>query len=665
MLDPRQSTGQTPHRLTLKPTGAADSKAAEQVLFNLASLNPARQAHFGTARMIRIYRQEGATVAHKERIDWEIERPVRESSDGGAQAGEAEIGRDDEGLWMPAGGALEDSKLHGFIHRQGAVAAVIIKDLRKGVISKPLIRYLAEQFPGADWFVSSKAWLPSWFEALPTDQVRLLLVPQIAAQDAVRRDTLSRWLTRPHGPSPGEASRGGLEELDKLGRRFPGAIIVALPEGLSLLARETGKGEAKRKGLLQTEEGPTDLVATMPMASVFLPAMVARQLQSPKLELELLLKASLEFTHRWMADEFERVKQPEAWKPTKERALNLSAAPPTDSAAGDRKVFDGSWRPFEWTCALDDWIAAFKNCGVIDSERKSKDGSASAGTLQKRLELWRAMTEVDGYVCCSTNKRQVVRNLLQELKAFDTRGRNDHISCMLIAQPGSGKTHLVRRMAEAVGLRFLGFNITQMIPKTDLLDCFDTIVTNQAQSREKPLLVFVDEINALLGGQHVYDTFLAPLEEHVYVRAGKTFHIDPCVWVFAGTERPSSTGRKGRDRSEKAADFENRLTLEPQDLKAGDPGEEQVEHVYLGAALLRNAFPDVRQVSEKVLKVFFELKPELVARDIRHFVDSGFTGIQYGKVTSHNIVHERLKNVSFSITKWMGYSEGEMVEIVG
>src|SRR5687768_3273937 len=83
--------------------------------------------------------------------------------------------------------------------------------------------------------------------------------------------------------------------------------------------------------------------------------------------------------------------------------------------------------------------------------------------------------------------------------------------CMFIASPGSGKTYLVRCLAKTLKLRYLGFNITQMISKADLLDCFDTIVTNQAQNREVPLLVFIDEINAKLDNQHVYDTFLAPL----------------------------------------------------------------------------------------------------------------------------------------------------------
>ena len=61
--------------------------------------------------------------------------------------------------------------------------------------------------------------------------------------------------------------------------------------------------------------------------------------------------------------------------------------------------------------------------------------------------------------------------------------------------------------------RLLSFNITQLLDREDLLHCFDTIVTTQAQDPEALWLVFFDEINAYLEGQHVYDFFLAPLED--------------------------------------------------------------------------------------------------------------------------------------------------------
>jgi hypothetical protein len=209
-----------------------------------------------------------------------------------------------------------------------------------------------------------------------------------------------------------------------------------------------------------------------------------------------------------------------------------------------------------------------------------------------------------------------------------------------------------------------------MLSKTDLFDCFDTVVTSQAQNKEEPLLVFIDEINAKLDGQHVYDAFLAPLEEGVYVRAGKTFHIDPCVWVFAGTERPSPISELHGDKSDKASDFESRLTLGPLDLRIKDPSKEEaearIEKVYLGVSLLRSAFPDVRKVSKKVLQAFHTLPPNLEARELQHFVKA-FFDIQYGTVKAKNIPKERFKQLCGNTKNWSDQPEEEtdMIEIRG
>src|SRR5712692_1388125 len=209
------------------------------------------------------------------------------------------------------------------------------------------------------------------------------------------------------------------------------------------------------------------------------------------------------------------------------------------------------------------------------------------------------MAEVDDYVCLVESKRAALREIVRELQMFRDGRPRRHRSCLLIAPPGSGKTYLVSRLARSLHLRFLHFNITQMLSKHDILDCFDTIITTQFQSRAEGLLVFVDEVNAPLAGQEVYDAFLAPLESGVYVRAGKTFPIAPCAWVFAATKPPKA------GTSSKVSDFVSRLTLEPVTLEVtGKEDDARLEKVYLGVALLRSEFPDVRRITEKVLYAF-------------------------------------------------------------
>ncbi len=97
--------------------------------------------------------------------------------------------------------------------------------------------------------------------------------------------------------------------------------------------------------------------------------------------------------------------------------------------------------------------------------------------------------------------------------------------------------------------------------------------------------------------------------------------------------------------------------------KEKDVHRRKVEHVYIGASLILNEFPDVRTISEKVLKVFREFPPNLSVRFIRHFVKS-FRDIQYGKVRSNNIPNELLKKVAnFDYNKWQERSDFNEVEI--
>jgi hypothetical protein len=657
MLSPTWNCGQTPHQVS----GPTTRRKAEDTLFNLSGILKGEglpegmdSVTCGTTRMIRIYQQTGAKFSLLQRIDWETQLPDLFRNSKG------------ESVWIGNTSHLDGSDLDAFIDRHREIlAGVVIKDLNKGVISETLIQWLVARLPHLPWFVSTKAWWPKWFDDLKKADVRLLMIPQVAAHIAVRSGDLNCWITR-----SGNASEGALYRMDQLAtRKFSDkTIIVALPDGLSILARDRSRQDEIRHGLLQTEVGPEDLVAGMPMASVLFPALVSHLLRDRRAPLEALLRRSLRFTHKWMAIEVKRVEDPEEWEPSSEQILNL------DDDYDSGKLFEGNWTKFDWTDAREEWEEAASEFGILKAKEPNGRG-LTAGTApfsglrapserRRRLELWRAMLEVDGYICCAENKRRTLQNIVNEIGSFEVHGKKDHRSYMLIASPGSGKTYLVRCIAKSLNLSFLGFNITQMISKSDLLDCFDTIVTYQAQNRDRSLLVFVDEINAKLDGQRVYDTFLAPLEEHVYIRAGKTFHIDPCVWVFAGTEHPVAQDEPNRDKSDKASDFESRLTAEPFDLTRADSRDEEcrLEKVYLGVSLLRSIFPDVRKISEKVLRAFHSLPPTLEAREVKHFVES-FIDIQYGEVKAKNVDNERLKRHLPDIENWKSLDEGALVEI--
>ena len=138
-----------------------------------------------------------------------------------------------------------------------------------------------------------------------------------------------------------------------------------------------------------------------------------------------------------------------------------------------------------------------------------------------------------------------------------------------------------------------------MIQVDDLLYSFDQIASAQIGNRKETLLVFVDEINAKIGGQSVYETFLTPLEDGYYVRGGAKRFIHPCIWLFVGT---ASADEIRRDT--KGSDFTSRLSLEPvsiNDVPEGELNYLYVENMYVGLSIARKLYPRLKKVHRNVV----------------------------------------------------------------
>lgn len=615
MLNPKNNVKKLPYQLSQSNSDSKKESVITNQLFSLVT----HDADFpvSTTHIIRVYSPASGRIELIHRIDWEIPVP--------------------DNFWDLVKGDKNDTLKE--VKAVQGIKHIVIKDIRKGAISNKLVDWLSNAFPDAYWYVSSKEWWPEWIENLPTDKVRLFLVPQLAAQLAVKEDDFSSyyWIT-PHG----RATNDALKRVVLLARKFPKALIAILPDGMSVLARPPVECNSSKYGYIQSNKGDSELLDLVPMASVFFPSLVAKFLYQPDKLLVFpdtnnekingngslrennilindnsflcLLQECLSFTNKWMNLE-------------KNRLVYENWAPSDDQHFDAEKVYTGpfTWNTFKWETEINQWEEAFTKNGVISTTDHGQDD----------FHLWRAMIEVEGYVACVDSKRKILQELLSQGKSFSRYVGKGNTSFMLLDAPGSGKSYLVNRLSKALGMRFLPFNVTQLVSRADLLHCFDTVVTTQAQDPTQPVLVFFDEINALLDGHHVYDFFLAPLEDGIYVRSGNSFYIRPCFWIFAGTKIPSE------DLKEKGTDFEDRLTLPPFDLKPipDDPRETELsrlEKVYLGVAAIRSTFPDVRLISKYVLEVFRTLPGNVPPREIVRFVKS-FEYIKFGAVRSDNL----------------------------
>lgn len=629
---------------------SAPVKHAEGVrLLNLGEHMPKKDS-YGTNRIVRIYQHTRGLITLLHRYDWELPVYV------------------DKTKWITSEETLQSFAMHHLFseEEQQEVDAVIIKDAGKGVVSKSLIRRLINSKIPKDvpWFVSSSEWLldTDWYEDLQHVNLRLVVIPQHTTENAVRDGKVTTWFT-----NTGFVSKEALDELDKFTEGFqdnrrPAPIVVALPEKATVLTRYACRGDddhAEVKGIIQLDKQPSSMVLDSSMSSSFFPALIVNLLNTVNSyedvscsDFQQIIKQSFSFMESWRRIEAKKVENPREWRTTDEPKLDLFQ--PYEKM--------GVWKkPFPWELSKVQWDQAFSNYGII--HRKDN---------KEYIDLWRSMNEVNGYTAIVNGKRSVLQKLVKEARGFQDNPYQTRC-CMLIASPGSGKTFLMKRLAKSQGMRFMPFNITQMLSKSDILDCFDTIVTSHAQNRNEPLLVFIDEINAMLNGQPVYDTFLAPLEEGVYDRAGKTFNMPPCFWIFAGTERPVKPNDPEWNKSNKASDFESRLTMPPLNLEIDVSRSDEVlqarlEKVYLGVTMLMALFPDVQRVSKKVLRTFHSLQPDLGMRELKHFVRS-FREIKLGEVVSENVPFARMpadqKHMGIDITDWRTWEEGQMVEIRG
>jgi hypothetical protein len=288
-----------------------------------------------------------------------------------------------------------------------------------------------------------------------------------------------------------------------------------------------------------------------------------------------------------------------------------------------------------WPDMQRNWTQAKTGTGVI----RPAEGEGSG-----KLEIWRASTDLPGYIALIEEKRAAVRRIWQKIDRFKASKDTGSLSILLEAGPAAGKSTLARELAKKVDCEILGYDISQMVYREELLDVFEAVAASK-EKRGGPVFVFVDEINSTLGGSPVYGTFLSPLEGGNYMRRGRRFELQRCIWMFAGT--PGSFEDRGDlSQKEKREDFESRLTMieriDYRSIKAASGrgamvnNEASLEQVYLGAKLINESFSDVGRIDIDILNVFARLKPEdAPGRRIRRLASS-LENIQYGRAHKGN-----------------------------
>ncbi len=407
---------------------------------------------------------------------------------------------------------------------------VAVKDLNKGFMSPALLDVLqAKGWIDGDteWYVSSSAisvadWgiHPDWLGELCSrrdkfGKIAVLLLPTPALRRAeVQHPVDEHWAANDlfaddwfiEGGHPTDQALAALSSTRRC-LHPQETLIVALPQGASMLALDASD-HLYAQHVSGVKRGESEIVGGR--GSTVLSFLVADAVASGATDKPAgpLLQEALRIAEECVADRVRDLTGDGEAKPTK-------------------LEFDGSR---ELTKEWGYWQTTLGETGV---------GGIIDPDNQPRIELWRAMTPLDGYIETVTERREEVRRLVRLLRQFAGERPDHPVSVHIQAPPGSGKSYLVARLRKDVDLPLLQFNITQLIRRDNLIACFDAIASAQTQDRSRPYLVFFDEIDAKLENAAVYDLFLTVLEDGTYIREGRKFHLEPCAWIFAGTETQS------------------------------------------------------------------------------------------------------------------------------
>ncbi|UCD63205.1 MAG: ATP-binding protein [Candidatus Zixiibacteriota bacterium] len=543
-----------------------------------------------TVRAIRMYyASAGMEPRLKYRMDWELSRP--------------ETPTDEE--IEPVVKSLPPDINH-----------IVVSDHHHGCVTDCLTTRLKEKYPDAFWYIRTKNMDVSWVDSIEAEKLRLRM---IGADYVPNRSKAKRWF---HGK---EISNKAIVELLDLGRfdNVPKGTerwIISLHDDNSMLALHK-RPDSKRINAIALVDDSARSAINVGRTSIVFASCVASLLHcySEKSDEVILSRASRQ-GHLWSKSYVGSVKS------------NGSTAREYPRLVGDHanaiKPPEGrqDQAPIPTTAVLGD---------IEEIQNKWSDAFADYGIVNGQFHIWRGYTSIDGYIAIRNRVRDNLDDLYQAVRRFlDTSRGDSSLNCLLLGDPGFGKTFLVRQLAKALRLTPLFFNLAHLTSLDQVIDCFDAISSLQNQRETQPILVFFDEVDAEISSQETYSLFLSPMTDGTYRRGSHVFRLAPCVWMFAGVHiRTTGSRSKGRD-------FVSRINgptvhLNCTKRETDDP-ERKTEQVYWGVKLLRQTFYDVSKISEDVLEFFYDLKLLGGPRSLRTVV-RGFRNIQYGEVRNKNL----------------------------
>jgi hypothetical protein len=545
---------------------------------------------YGTMRVVRLYKlhTEGYPV-NMFRADWQSPHHFEHSNES--------INELEQNLW-------------------DGISAIVVHDLHKGFVSKRLIHSLVNKYPNAKWFVRTKDMHVDWIDVIPEDK---FLLRVIGAEYVPERSKTKRWF---YGK---ELNIEAVKELKEFGkfdqiqqRKAIERWVVAIHKNNSLIALYKEKNGTKIKGYLIVDVPPPQPINVGRSSIVFASCVAAilgcYEDNSGRTMLERAIYQAFKWTQECT----------EGFRAATSQQNGVSSS--VYSLRGDHINAIKS----EYDCNENEILCHTKEIDV-DTEIHSWDRSfKEKGIVGNAFHIWRGFSCIKGYIAIRNDLRDELNKLYSAIHRF--RGNpniKNSLNCLFLGNPGWGKSFLAEKISENFDFHPLLFNLAQLTSPDQVIDCFDAISSIQNQPKNRPVLIFFDEIDSKIGGYYTFPLFLAPILDGTYRRGGRTFYLAPSLWIFAVATNPFRL-----EDATKTADFMSRINgpIVQLDFSSGhQPASSKTEQVYLGVQLLRVNNSDVSAVSKDVLQIFHDLEMKHGVRSLEQTIRK-FRNVQYGKV---------------------------------
>ena len=212
---------------------------------------------------------------------------------------------------------------------------------------------------------------------------------------------------------------------------------------------------------------------------------------------------------------------------------------------------------------------------------------------------------------------------IREYLAKDARSRP--FNCVLAAQPGTGKSFLLRQLATS-SLPLYEVNVAQFASSSEFMGELARIAAKGDRQR----ILLIDEADTKLGAQNIYSLLLAPLWDGTVTHRGERLDLGMhfvTVLVTSTCVTPAEFRKSLRSAVfEKGPDLESRLNgadltlIAPSGAASGTPLEAQenldADYAVLIASIVRRYYPHVRWVCRAFLDLLYE--KNLSPRDLEY-----------------------------------------------